>query len=196
MQDDLVDGIEWAVKEGIADSKRIAIQGGSYGGYAALVAATGTPDRFKCAVDVVGPSSLFTLLKSVPPYYAPIRAMYDQRVGNVDNPKDAALLKEASPLFAADKIKIPLLIGQGANDPRVKAAESEQIVAAIEKNHGRVTYVFYPDEGHGFARPENRIDFNARNELFLARHLGGRAEPLSGQKVPGSTGVIKEIGKN
>ena len=121
--------------------------------------------------------------------------MFDVRMGNIDDPKDADLIKEASPLFKADKIVRPLLIGQGANDPRVKQAESEQIVAAIEKNGGRVTYVLYPDEGHGFARPENRIDFNARAEAFLAESLGGRCEPMTGDKVPGSTAVVREIGK-
>ena len=110
--------------------------------------------------------------------------MFDVRIGNIDDPKDAELIKEASPLFKADKIVRPLLIGQGANDPRVKQAESEQIVGAIEKNRGRVTYVLYPDEGHGFARPENRIDFNARAEAFLARYLGGRCEPMPARKSP------------
>ena len=124
-----------------------------------------------------------------------MRSLFDVRMGNIDDPKDAELIKDASPLFKADKIVRPLLIGQGANDPRVKQAESEQIVAAIEKNGGRVTYVLYPDEGHGFARPENRIDFNARAEAFLAEHLGGRCEPIAGDKIPGSTAVVREIGK-
>ncbi len=191
--EDLIDAVNWAVKEGIADPKRLAIMGGSYGGYAALAGAAFTPDVFRCAVDIVGPSNLATLIKSIPPYWAPMRAIFDKRVGNIDDPKDADLLKDASPLFAADKIKIPMLIGQGANDPRVKQAESEQIVAAIEKNGGAVTYVVYPDEGHGFQRPENRIDFNARVEKFLAGVLGGRAEKLDGAKVPGSTAVVKEL---
>jgi dipeptidyl aminopeptidase/acylaminoacyl peptidase len=116
-------------------------------------------------------------------------------MGNVDDPKDADLIRNASPLFKADKIVKPLLIGQGANDPRVKQAESEQIVAAIEKNGGNVTYVLYPDEGHGFARPENRIDFNARAEAFLAATLGGRVEPVAGDRYPGSTAVVKVVGK-
>ena len=114
---------------------------------------------------------------------------------NEDDPNDTELIKNASPLFKADKIIRPLLIGQGANDPRVNQKEAEQIVAAIEKNHGNVTYVLYPDEGHGFARPENRIDFNARAENFLADNLGGRSEPISGEKVPGSTAVVKVVGK-
>ena len=126
---------------------------------------------------------------------SPMRAMLDSRMGNIDDPKDADLLKNASPLFKADQIVRPLLIGQGANDPRVKQAESEQIVAAIEKSGGKATYVLYPDEGHGFRRPENNVDFNARAEAFLAKHLGGRVETMSGAGVPGSTAVVKEIGK-
>jgi dipeptidyl aminopeptidase/acylaminoacyl peptidase len=193
MHDDLLDAVDWAVKQGTADPKRVAIYGGSYGGYAALAGAAFTPDVFKCAVDIVGPSNLTTLIHSIPPYWAPMRAVFDVRVGNVDDPKDAQMIKDASPLFSAHKIKIPLLIGQGANDPRVKQAESEQIVGAIEKNGGHATYVVYPDEGHGFARPENRIDFNARAEKFLADTLGGRYEKLTGDKVPGSTAVVKVI---
>ncbi|HEV8267730.1 MAG TPA: prolyl oligopeptidase family serine peptidase, partial [Thermoanaerobaculia bacterium] len=153
------------------------------------------PDYFACGVDIVGPSNLKTLIASIPPYWKPLRATFDVRMGNVDDPKDAELVKNASPLFKADKIVKPLLIGQGANDPRVNVKESEQIVDAIEKNHGKVTYVLYPDEGHGFARPENRVDFNARAEAFLAACLGGRAEPLAGEKVPGSTAVVKVVGK-
>jgi dipeptidyl aminopeptidase/acylaminoacyl peptidase len=194
MHDDLVDSVAWAVKEKIADPKKVCIYGGSYGGYSALAGATFTPDLFRCAVDIVGPSSLFTLIKSIPPYWAPMRATFDVRVGNIDDPKDEELLKAASPLFSVDKIRIPMLIAQGANDPRVKQAESEQIVSAIEKKGGRVTYVLYTDEGHGFARPENRLDFTARAEKFLAEVLGGRYEPLTGEKMPGSTAVVREIG--
>jgi dipeptidyl aminopeptidase/acylaminoacyl peptidase len=195
MHDDLVDAAKWAIDKGIADPKRVAVFGGSYGGYAALAAATVTPDFFACNVDVVGPSNLKTLIGSIPPYWKPLRAMFDVRMGNVDDPKDAELIKNASPLFRADKISKPLLIGQGANDPRVNVKESEQIVDAIEKNKGSVTYVLYPDEGHGFARPENRIDFNARAEKFLGACLGGRVEPMEGEKIPGSTAVVKVIGK-
>jgi dipeptidyl aminopeptidase/acylaminoacyl peptidase len=195
MHDDLIDAVHWAVKEEIADQKKVAIVGGSYGGYAALAGVTMTPEAFACAVDIVGPSNLKTLIASIPPYWKPMRALFDARMGNVDDPKDAELIRNASPLFKADKIVRPLLIGQGANDPRVKQAESEQIVAAIEKHGGKVTYVLYPDEGHGFARPENRIDFNARAEAFLAEHLGGRAEPMEGVRYPGSTAVVKLVGK-
>jgi dipeptidyl aminopeptidase/acylaminoacyl peptidase len=195
MHDDLIDAVNWAVKEGIADPKKVAIMGGSYGGYAALAAVTFTPETFACSVDIVGPSNLKTLISSIPPYWKPLRATFDVRMGNVDDPKDAELIRNASPLFKADRIVRPLLIGQGANDPRVNVKESEQIVEAIEKNKGSVTYVLYPDEGHGFARPENRIDFNARAESFLARCLGGRFEPMAGDKVPGSTAVVKVVGK-
>lgn len=194
MHDDLVDAVRWAVAQGIADPKRIAVYGGSYGGYSALAAATFTPELFRCAVPIVAPSNLFTLLRSFPAYWKPFIAQVHRRVGNPDDPKDEALLRAASPLFSADRIKIPLLLGQGANDPRVRQQEAEQIAAAIEKNGGRVTYVLYPDEGHGFARPENRTDFNARAEVFLGECLGGRVEPLPGDRVPGASAVVKEIG--
>jgi dipeptidyl aminopeptidase/acylaminoacyl peptidase len=194
MHDDLIDAVDWAVKEGYADPKKIAIFGGSYGGYAALAGVTFTPEKFACAVDIVGPSNLKTLIASIPPYWKTFRAVFDVRMGNVDDPADAELVRNASPLFKADQIKRPLLIGQGANDPRVKQAESEQIVSAIEKSGGKVTYVLYPDEGHGFARPENRIDFNARAERFLAEYLGGRYEQMEGDGVKGSTAVVRVVG--
>ncbi len=193
MQDDLTDSVSWAIKQGIADPKKVAILGGSYGGYATLAGLAFTPDVYACGVDIVGPSNLKTLIGSIPPYWKPLRAIFDARMGNVDDPKEAELVKNASPLFKADKITKPLLIGQGANDPRVNHAESEQIVDAIEKNHGSVTYVVYSDEGHGFARPENSIDFNARAEQFLAQCLGGRVEPMTGDKIPGSTATVKVI---
>jgi dipeptidyl aminopeptidase/acylaminoacyl peptidase len=192
MHTDLLDAVEWTVKQGWVDGKKVAIMGGSYGGYSALAGVTFTPDVFRCSVDIVGPSNLFTLLSSFPPYWSTFISEFHQRVG--DPRTDEALMRAASPLFSAEKIKVPLLIGQGANDPRVKPAESEQIVAAIEKNGGGVTYVLYPDEGHGFARPENRIDFNARAEAFLGACLGGRVEALpEGGKVPGSTAVVKVV---
>jgi dipeptidyl aminopeptidase/acylaminoacyl peptidase len=193
MHDDLLDAVNWAVKQGYADPKKIAIMGGSYGGYATLAGLAFTPDAFACGVDIVGPSNLKTLLNSIPPYWKPLRAMFAARMGNIDDPKEAELIKNASPLFKANQIKKPLLIGQGANDPRVNHAESEQIVDAIEKNNGSVTYVIYSDEGHGFARPDNSIDFNARAEKFLGQCLGGRFEPLAGDKIPGSTAVVKVV---
>jgi len=193
MQDDLTDAVNWAVKQGYADPKKVAIMGGSYGGYATLAGLAFTPDVYACGVDIVGPSNLKTLIGSIPPYWKPLRAIFDARMGNVDDPKEAELVKNASPLFKANQIRKPLLIGQGANDPRVNHAESEQIVDAIEKNNGSVTYVIYSDEGHGFARPENSIDFNARAERFLGQCLGGRIEPLTGEKFPGSTATVKVV---
>jgi dipeptidyl aminopeptidase/acylaminoacyl peptidase len=178
MHNDLIDAVNWAVEQGIADPKRVAIFGGSYGGYAALVGATFTPDVFACAVDIVGPSNLVTLLRSIPPYWEPIKKMFAVRVGDLEKEQD--FLKSRSPLFKADQIKIPLLIAQGANDPRVKQAESEQIVEAIRRRGTPVEYMLFPDEGHGFARPQNRLKFYAAAEAFLAKYLGGeRAEPPS-----------------
>jgi len=193
MHDDLVDSVEWAVKSGVADPKKVAIFGGSYGGYAALAGVTFTHELFACAVDIVGPSDLKTLVQSIPPYWKPMRSIFDVRTGNIDDPKDEELLKAASPLCKANKIVRPLMIGQGANDPRVRQTESEQIVAAIEKAKGEVIYVLYPDEGHGFRRPENNIDCNARAEAYLGRYLGERVEPVVGDKTPGSTAVVKEV---
>jgi dipeptidyl aminopeptidase/acylaminoacyl peptidase len=196
MHDDLVDAVKWAIAEGIADPKRIAIMGGSYGGYATLVGLTFTPDLFACGVDIVGPSNLVSLVESFPPYWGPFLSnTWYPFVGNPKEPKDRADMESRSPLFKVDKIRVPLLIGQGGNDPRVTQKESEQIVAAIEKNGGRATYVLYTDEGHGFARPENRVDFNARAEKFLSGCLGGRAEPMEGEKMAGSTAVVRLVGK-
>ncbi len=194
MQSDLTDGVKWTVDQGIADPKRVAIFGGSYGGYAALAGAAFTPDLYRCSIDECGPSNLFTLLASIPPYWAVMRSIFDTRVGNPDNPKDKELLTAASPLFSADKIKVPMLIGQGANDPRVKQAEAEQIVGAIAKHRGNAVYALYTDEGHGFVRPENRLDFTARMEKFLADNLGGRYEPMKGDRMPGSTAKIRVVG--
>ena len=194
MQDDLTDAVKWAIAEGIADPGRIAIFGGSYGGYAALAAAAFTPDLYCCAVDLVGPSSLFTLLASFPPYWVPVVGLFRRRMGDPDKPSDRDMLTNASPLFSADRIRIPILIAQGANDPRVTQVESEQIVAAIEQNGGAATYVLYPDEGHGLVRPANLIDFTARVERFLAEHLGGRYEPMAEERMPGSTAVVRVIG--
>lgn len=169
MQNDLTDGVQWAITQGIADPERIAIFGGSYGGYAALAGATFTPTLYKAAIDYVGPSNLITFLQSIPPYWKMYKAQFTVRVG--DPQVDEALLRERSPLFFADKIGIPVLIGHGANDPRVKQAEADQIVAALKANQIPYEYVIYPDEGHGFAKPENRIDFYRRVEKFLKEHV-------------------------
>ncbi len=175
MHDDLVDAVEHVVSGGHADPARVAIYGGSYGGYAALVGATFTPDLFACAVDIVGPSSLKTLIESVPPYWVPILNQFHRRVGNPDTEPD--FLWSRSPLSRVDQIRIPMLIAQGANDPRVKQAESEQIVAAMRERDIPHTYLVFPDEGHGFKKPENSLRFQAAAERFLADHLGGQFEP-------------------
>ena len=161
-------------RQGWADPDRVAIYGGSYGGYAALAGAAFTPDVFRCAVDIVGPSNLQTLLESIPPYWAPMKAQLYKRVGNAET--DQEFLWSRSPLSRARDIRIPLLIAQGANDPRVKQAESEQIVAALAEAGIDYEYMLFPDEGHGFAKPENRLKFYAAAERFLAKHLGGRFE--------------------
>ena len=177
MHDDLLDAKAWAAVNGHADPRRVAIMGGSYGGYATLVALTYTPEEFACGVDIVGPSNLITLLESIPPYWAPMRALFDKRVGHLEN--EPEFLRSRSPLFLADRIVRPLLIGQGANDPRVKQAESDQIVAAMRAHGLPVEYIVFEDEGHGFVRPENSLRFFAATEQFLAKYLGGRAEPPS-----------------
>jgi len=174
MHDDLVDAVDYAVSEGLADRSKVAIYGGSYGGYAALVGAAFTPDVFCCAVDIVGPSNLKTLLETIPPYWAPMIAQLYRRVGNPET--DEEFLWSRSPLSRAHDIRIPLLIAQGANDPRVKQAESEQIVAALTEAGIDHEYMLFPDEGHGFAKPENRIKFYTAAERFLAKYLGGRYE--------------------
>jgi dipeptidyl aminopeptidase/acylaminoacyl peptidase len=178
MHDDIIDAAQWAVKEGIADPERIAIMGGSYGGYATLVGMTFTPDQFACGVDIVGPSNLITLLNTIPPYWVPELEQFKKRVGDHTTWEGREFLKERSPLSYADRIKKPLLIGQGANDPRVKQNESEQIVRVMQAKNIPVTYVLYSDEGHGFVRPENRMSFNAVTEAFLSGCLGGRYEPI------------------
>jgi dipeptidyl aminopeptidase/acylaminoacyl peptidase len=174
MHDDLVEAVAFITGQGWADPARVAIVGGSYGGYAALVGAAFTPRVFCCAVDTCGPSNLKTLIETLPPYWAPEIARFHRRVG--DPEKDAEFLWSRSPLSRVSDIRIPLLIAQGANDPRVKQAESEQIVAALEQAGVEHEYLLFPDEGHGLAKPENQLRFYAAAERFLARHLGGRAE--------------------
>ncbi len=186
MHDDLIDAVNWTIKEGIADKNKIAIMGGSYGGYATLVGLTFTPDVFACGVDIVGPSNLRTLLETIPPYWAPVLDMFTTRVGDHRTEDGRKLLESRSPLTYVDRIQKPLLIGQGANDPRVKQTESDQIVKAMQEKNIPVTYVLYPDEGHGFGRPENTLSFNAIAELFLARNLGGKSE-IIGDDFEGSS---------
>jgi dipeptidyl aminopeptidase/acylaminoacyl peptidase len=174
------------VEGGVADKDKVAISGGSYGGYATLVGMTLTPDIFACGVDVVGPSSLITLLENIPPYWYPMLPVLKERIGDADTEEGKAMLLKQSPLTHVDNISKPLLIGQGANDPRVKQVEADQIVAAMQEKQIPVTYVLYPDEGHGFARPPNRMSFNAVIEAFLAENRGGRFEPI-GKDLEGST---------
>jgi dipeptidyl aminopeptidase/acylaminoacyl peptidase len=191
MHDDLLDAVDWAVREQITTADKVAIYGGSYGGYAVLAGLTFTPERFACGVDIVGPSNLQTLLGSIPPYW---KAFYEDMVRRMGDPRTEEgrkLLAERSPLTYADRIKRPLLIAQGANDPRVKQAEADQIVNAMKAKQLAVTYVVYPDEGHGFARPQNRLSFYAIAEGFLAQCLGGRYEPI-GRDFDGSSVTVPE----
>lgn len=183
MQHDLTDSVRWAVERGIADPDRVCIYGGSYGGYACLAGLTFTPDLYRCGVDIVGPSNVKTLQNSIPSYWGPLRNQMLLKIGDVDGDPD--FNRKISPLFHIDQIRAPLLIGQGANDPRVKQAEADQIAFSMRKKGIPVDYCLYPDEGHGFARSENRLDFNGRVELFLKEHLGGRAEDFV--KPEGST---------
>ncbi len=189
MHEDLLDAVEWAIGDGIAERDKVAIMGGSYGGYATLVGLTFTPKVFCCGVDIVGPSSLVTLLENIPPYWIPMRPLLSVRVGDPEDPRDRELLWERSPLKHAGRIVRPLLIGQGANDPRVKQRESDQIVEALKGKGVPVIYVLYPDEGHGFLRQENRLSFAAVAEAFLGKFLGGRLEPV-GEDFSGSSITI------
>ena len=189
MHDDLIDAVNWAVKQGVTTPDKVAIMGGSYGGYATLAGMAFTPTTFACGVDIVGPSNLETLLKTIPPYWEAGKVQFYKRMGDPNTPEGLAVLKAASPLYKADKIQRPLLIGQGANDPRVNQAESEQIVEAMRSRNIPVTYVLFPDEGHGFARPVNNIAFNAVTENFLSKCLGGRAEPI-GDTLSKSTAKV------
>jgi dipeptidyl aminopeptidase/acylaminoacyl peptidase len=177
MQDDLVDAVDWVVKQGIVDPRRVAIYGSSYGGYAVLAGLAFAPEKFACGVDMFGPSHLRSFIESIPPQWQPMRALFDVRVGNIDDPRDREKLEAASPLAHVDRIKRPVLIAQGARDPRVKRDESDRMVAALKHHGTQVDYVVYPDEGHGFAKAMNRVDFQGRAEAFLARCLGGRTQP-------------------
>jgi dipeptidyl aminopeptidase/acylaminoacyl peptidase len=190
MHDDLIDAVDWAVANRITTPDKVAIMGGSYGGYATLAGLTITPEKFACGVDIVGPSNLFTLLQTIPPYWEAIKRQFYQRMGDPTTEAGRAVLQAASPLTYVDRIKRPLLIGQGANDPRVNKRESDQIVAAMKAKNIPVTYVLFPDEGHGFARPANTVAFNAVAENFLQPCLGGRAEPIGGALKPSSIQVL------
>jgi dipeptidyl aminopeptidase/acylaminoacyl peptidase len=184
---DILDATSWAVAQGIADSTRLGIMGGSFGGYATLCALAFAPGRFRCGVDLVGPSDLGHLISTFPPYWEARRRRWLNRMGDVI--ADSALNRRVSPLYHADAITAPLLVGHGANDPRARLEASERIVAALRERGREVTFVVYPDEGHGFVRPENNQDFYARTEEFLAKHLGGRAIPRA--DVPGSSAELR-----
>jgi len=186
-QEDLYDAVQWAIEQGIADPKRIAAMGWSGGGFATLLALEMRPDLFVCGVDGVGPGDLATLFRSFPSYWSNIMTRWRRRGGDFDH--DEVLNRKVSPLYHVDKIRAPLLIGQGKNDPRVTIANTDGMVVALREAKREVTYVVYPDEGHGFARPENNLDFYGRVEEFLAKHLAGRAEPW--KKVAGATAEVR-----
>lgn len=192
MHQDLLDAVDWAVKGGVTTRDKVAIMGGSYGGYATLVGVTFTPDTFRCGVDIVGPSNLKTLMESFPPYWRPIlEGTFYKHIGDPTKPEDVKRMMAQSPISRVDAIKVPLLIGQGANDPRVVKAESDQIVGAMKAKGLPVTYINYPDEGHGFVRPENRLSFFAVSEAFLSKCLGGAFEPI-GDDFAGSSIQVLE----
>ena len=180
MHDDLIDAVNWAVERGVADPKRVGFYGASYGGYSALMAATKTPEVFTCIVDIFGVSNLLTFMATIPPDWGPWFSIWKNRLGDPDTESGRAFLRERSPLFHLERATRPLLIAQGMQDVRVVAAESEQIVTALKQKGVPVTYVSFADEGHGFVRPENRLAFYAVVEAFLAKHLGGRFQPVGG----------------
>ncbi len=186
-QEDLFDAVQWAIDQGVADPKRIAAMGGSMGGYATLRALEMRSELFACGVDICGPGDMATNFRSFPKYWSNITDRWRRRAGDADH--DEKWNRTISPLYHVDKIRAPLLIGQGANDPRVTIANTEKMVDALRAAKRDVLYVVYPDEGHGFARPENQRDFYGRTEEFLAKHLGGRAEPW--QKVEGATAEVR-----
>jgi dienelactone hydrolase len=183
MQDDITWGVKHLVAQGIADPKRVGIMGGSYGGYATLAGLAFTPDLYAAGVSIVGPSNLITLLDSIPPYWESIRRMFVERMGDPKSPEGKARLEKQSPLNAAKNIKSPLLVVQGANDPRVQKAESDQIVVALRERGFPVEYLVAPDEGHGFQRPVNNMALYASAEKFLAKHLGGRYQESATPEV-------------
>jgi dienelactone hydrolase len=183
MQHDITDGVKYLIDQGIADPEQVAIFGGSYGGYATLAGVAFTPDLYAAGVSYVGPSNLITLLNSIPPYWKPIKAMFDVRLGDPEDPADHERLLAQSPLFSAEQITAPLLVIQGANDPRVKKRESEQIVVALRDLGREVEYILAEDEGHGFAGHENRLAFSVAMERFLAQHLHGRYQEETSDEI-------------
>ena len=192
MQDDITWGAKYLIREGIADPKRIAIMGGSYGGYATLAGLAFTPELFACGVDIVGPSNLFTLLESIPPYWEAGRKWLYEMTGDPETEEGKALIRASSPLFSADKIVKPLLIVQGANDPRVKKAESDQIVEALKANKQAVSYLLADDEGHGFRKPLNKMALHAEIEKFFMTHLGGDYQKEVKKEVQETLELLKQ----
>lgn len=192
MHDDLIDAVNWAIARGLADPKRIGFYGASYGGYAALTAATRTPEVFACIVDIYGIANLLTFMAAIPPYWNAWFSVWRKRLGDPDSEEGRAFLKERSPLTHIDRAFRPILIAQGLEDVRVTRAESEQMVAMLRHRNVPVTYVTFRDEGHGFQRPENQIAFRAVTEAFLAKHLGGVAEPIDrARDFKGSTLTVE-----
>lgn len=183
MQDDITDGVQYLIDKGIADPDKIAIYGGSYGGYATLAGLAFTPDLYSCGVDYVGVSNILTLLNSIPAYWETARKFFNEHVGDPDNPEDVERLKRQSPLFSADRIKAPLLVVQGGNDPRCKKPEAEQIVIAMRDLGREVEYILAEDEGHGFLGRENRTAFRVAQEKFFSKHLGGRYQESVAEDV-------------
>jgi dipeptidyl aminopeptidase/acylaminoacyl peptidase len=200
MHDDLIDTVEWAIGEGIAQRDKVAIFGVSYGGLAAFIGATFTPEVFCCSVPIVGITNLQTLLESMPPYWAGFAEFMYRSYGDPRTPEGRTLLAERSPIHKVDRIQKPMLIFHGANDVRCKIAESDTIVEAMQAKNIPVTYVVYPDEGHGFQKPPNRLSFIAIAEAFLASHLGGACEPVgrdfegSSHEVRAGAEILLEIG--
>lgn len=179
MHDDLIDGLDWALAQGVGDPDRVGFYGGSYGGYSALMAATKTPERFTCIVDLFGVSSLITLMATIPPYWTPWFRVWKERLGDPDTSQGHAFLLDRSPINHLERATKPILIAQGMMDVRVVPAESEQMVKALTDRGVPVTYITFADEGHGFVRPENRLAFAAVTEAFLGKYLGGRVQPVS-----------------
>jgi dipeptidyl aminopeptidase/acylaminoacyl peptidase len=195
MSDDIDDAVDWAVSAGIGDPARLAIKGGSYGGYAVLVALTRSPEKYACGIDLVGPSNLETLIETIPPYWASIRKAWLRSVGDPDTREGRASLRARSPIHCAGDIARPLLIGHGANDPRVKQAEADQMVSAMVANRIPVTYALFGDEGHGFGKPANAICFAGLEEAFLAQCIGGAVEPLTASERAASSMEIRAGGE-
>jgi dipeptidyl aminopeptidase/acylaminoacyl peptidase len=194
MHDDLIAGVTWAVARGVADPKRVGFYGGSYGGYAALTAATRTPDVFACIVDIYGIANLLTFMAAIPPYWMPFFSVWKNRLGDPDTEEGRAFLRERSPLTHIERAYRPILIVQGLEDVRVTRAESEQMVEVLRRRNVPVTYVVFPDEGHGFSKPKNQIAFRAVTEAFLAKHLGGAAQPIDRTRDFAGSSLTVEVG--